>query len=411
MASSVLSSRHGEQRTEESETIVDVTVEQPLDALFPHLVALRRHFHQNPELAYEEVGTAQKIGEELERLGIPYDYPGKGGGVVGRLEGTRPGRTIALRAEMDALPCQERTGLPFASRVPDRMHACGHDVHMAMLIGAATLLKAQPPEGAVLFVFQPAEESGNGACAVMQTDALDTVEAIFAGHVTHHYRLGEIMVSPGTITAHADRFTIHVRGKGGHGARPHEAVDAVVVTSLLIAAIQTLVSRGANPVHPSVVTIGSVRAGTAHNVIAEDAVLEGTVRTTRPDARDQIVDGLHRIADAFGRIHGAEITVSFGESSPPVVNTTPETDTARRAAVHVVGSESVVEQEYPSMGAEDFSFYLEKMPGCYVRIGTRGSDDEYVPLHSPLFDVDENVLKIGAKFFDRVAREALRDEP
>lgn len=382
-----------------------------LDGLFPHLIALRRHFHQNPELAYEEVETAQKIMEELRHLGIPYDYPGKGGGVVGRLEGSRPGRTIALRAEMDALPCQERTGLPFASRVPDRMHACGHDVHMTMLLGAATLLKAQPPEGTVLFVFQPAEESGNGACAVLQSDVLDEVEAIFAGHVTHHYRLGEIMVSPGTITAHADRFTIRVRGKGGHGARPHEAVDAVVVTSLLITAIQTLVSRGTNPVHPSVVTIGSVRAGTAHNVIAEDAVLEGTVRTTRQEARDQIVDGLHRIADAFGRVHGAEISVSFGESSPPVVNSNRETDTARRAATHVVGAESVVEQEYPSMGAEDFSFYLEKMPGCYVRIGTRGTDDEYVPLHSPLFDVDESVLKIGATFFDRVAREALRGRP
>ena len=395
----------------ESETIVDVSSQVTLDELFSHLVALRRHFHQNPELAYEEVGTAQKIMEELDRLGIPYDYPGRGGGVVGRLEGTGPGRAIALRAEMDALPCQERTGLPFASRVPGQMHACGHDVHMAMLLGAATLLKARPPQGTVLFVFQPAEESGNGACAVMQSKVLDEVEAIFAGHVTHHYRLGEIMVSAGTITAHADRFTIRVRGKGGHGARPHEAVDAVVVTSLLITAIQTLVSRGANPVHPSVVTIGSIRAGTAHNVIAEDAVLEGTVRTTRRDARDQIVDGLHRIAAAFGRLHGAEITVSFGESAPPVVNSDRETDTARRAANHVVGSEFVVEQEYPSMGAEDFSFYLQKMPGCYVRIGTRGADDEYVPLHSPLFNVDEDALKIGTKFFDRVAREALRGEP
>lgn len=388
---------------------MDVSTKATLDALFPHLVTLRRHFHQNPELAFEEVGTAQRIIEELDRIGIPYDYPGKGGGVVGRLEGTRPGRTIALRAEMDALSCQERTGLPFASVVPDRMHACGHDVHMAMVLGAANLLQAEPPEGTVLFVFQPAEETGNGACTVVDSTALDGVEAIFAGHVTHHYRLGEIMVSPGTITAHADRFTIRVRGKGGHGARPHEAVDAVVVTSFLITAIQTLVSRGANPVHPSVVTIGSIRAGTAHNVIAEDAVLEGTVRTTRPDARDQIVDGLHRIAGAFGHLHGAEITVSFGESAPPVVNTDRETETARRAAKHVVGDEAVVEQEYPSMGAEDFSFYLDKIPGCYVRIGTRGPNDEYIPLHSPLFDVDESVLTTGAAFFDRVAREAVRD--
>ena len=374
------------------------------------MVSLRRYFHQHPELAYEEVATAQKVIAELDQLGIPYDYPGKGGGVVGRLEGIRPGRTIALRAEMDALPCQERTGLPFASRVPDQMHACGHDVHMAMLLGAATLLRADPPEGTILFVVQPAEESGNGACAVLESKTLDHTEAIFAGHVTHHYQLGEIMVSPGTITAHGARFTIRVRGKGGHGARPHEAVDAVVVAGLLITAIQTLVSRETNPVYPSVVTIGSVRAGTAHIVIAEDAILDGTVRTTRPDVRDQLVEGIRRIANAFGHWHRAEITVSLGENAPPVVNTEREADTARRAAIHVVGLESVVEQEHPSMGAEDFSFYLEKILGCYVRIGARGPDDEYVPLHSPRFDVDERVLKIGAEFFDRVAREALCDE-
>jgi len=398
------------QHAVKSERILNVSAHVTLDELFPRLVALRRYFHQNPELAFKEVETARKIMAELDKLGIPYHYPGKGGGVVGRLKGTSPGRIIALRAEMDALPCQERTGLPFASRVPDQMHACGHDAHMAMLLGAAALLKAEPPEGTVLFVFQPAEENGNGACAVLDSHAIDDAEAIFAGHVTHHYRLGEIMVSRGTITAHADRFRIRIRGKGGHGARPHEAVDAVVVTGLLITVIQTLVSRETNPVHPSVVTIGSIQAGTAHNVIAEDAVLEGTVRTTRRDARDQIVGGIHRVAKAMGDLHGAEIEVSFGESAPPVVNTDRETDTARRAATDVVGRQSVVEQEYPSMGAEDFSFYLEKIPGCYVRIGTRGPDQAYVPLHSPLFDVDESVLKVGAAFFERVAREAVRDD-
>lgn len=402
---------HGRRRQPpvESETMVDVNTQGTLDALFPHLVTLRRHLHQNPELAYNEVETAQTIISELDSLGIPFDYTGKGGGVIGRLVGPRPGRTIALRAEMDALPCNEETGLPFASRVRGRMHACGHDVHMSMLVGAATLLKADPPDGTVLFVFQPAEETGNGSCAVLESKALDGAEAIFAGHVTHHYRLGQIMVSSGTITAHADRFTVRVRGRGGHGARPHEAVDAVVITGLLITAIQTLVSRGANPVHPSVVTIGSIRAGTAHNVIAEHAVLEGTVRTTRPEARDQIIEGLHRMASAFGHMHGAEIDVEFGENAPPVVNTPRETDAARRAATQTVGPEAVVEQEYPSMGAEDFSFYLEKIPGCYVRIGTRGPDDEYVPLHSPRFDVDERVLRIGTEYFDRVAREALQD--
>ena len=377
--------------------------------VFSRMVALRRRFHRHPELAYEEVETARTIMAELDRLGIPHEYGGKGGGVVGRLAGNGTGPTIALRAEMDALPCAERTGVAFASEVPDRMHACGHDVHMAMVLGAAALLKAAPPAGTVLFVFQPAEERGSGAQVVIDAGIVRNVDAIFAGHVTHHYRLGEIMVTEGTITAHSDRFTIRVRGQGGHGARPHEAIDAVVVTGLIITSLQTLVSRQINPVFPSVVTIGSVHAGSAANVIAETAVLEGIIRTTRPEARQLILRGVNRTARALGELHNAKITVELGEGSPPVINTEREARIAHRAARQVVGDGGGVEQEYPSMGAEDFSYFLHEMPGCYVRFGTRRDDGDYIPLHSPLFDVDEEVLKVGAAFFDRVAREALVD--
>ncbi len=371
------------------------------------MVDLRRHFHRYPELSFEEVETARTVMAELDRLEIPYEYSGAGGGVVGRLAGTdRQGPTVALRAEMDALPCAERTGLAFASEAPDRMHACGHDAHMAMVLGAAAMLRSSPAAATALFVFQPAEEGGNGSLVMMRSGLLAGAEAIFAGHVTHHHELGEIMVSRGTITARADRFTIRVRGRGGHGARPHEAIDAVVITGILITTVQTLVSRTINPAFPSVVTIGSVRAGSAPNIIAEDAVLEGTIRTTRAEARQQIVDGLHRIANALASLHNAEIAVTMGEWSPPVVNSDPETALARRAAQQVVGSGAVVEQEYPSMGAEDFSYYLHEIPGCYVRIGTRGSDGEYIPLHSPRFDIDEQALKVGACFYDRVVREA-----
>lgn len=387
-----------------------VTTPAAPDALFDRMVSLRRHFHQHPELAYEEVDTARTIMAELERLGIPYDYGGVGGGVVGRVTGHDAGPTIALRAEMDALACTERTGLSFASDVPDRMHACGHDAHMAMLLGGAALLKASPPPGTVLLVFQPAEEAGNGASTMVRSRMLDGADAIFACHVTDHYRVGEIMVSEGKITAQANRFTIRVRGRAGHGARPHEGVDAVIVASLLITAIQTLVSRETNPLHPSVITVGSVRAGSAHNVIAEDAVLEGTVRTTRPESQSHIIDGLRRMVAAVADLHSAEVTIDFTEQCPPVVNAVHQTTLARRAAGYVVGDESVVEQEYPSMGAEDFSFYLEEIPGCYVRLGTRGPDAEYVPLHSPLFTVDERVLSIGAAYFDRVAREAIGEK-
>lgn len=380
-----------------------------IEAIYPRMVELRRAFHREPELAFEEVRTARAIMTELERLGIPYVYGGVGGGVVGRLTGPAAGPTVALRAEMDALPGRETTGLPFASIHPERVHACGHDAHMAMVLGAAALLVADPPPGTVLFVFQPAEERGASSRVVLRTGALSGVQAIFGGHVTHHYRLGEIMVAPGVITAQSDRFIVKIQGKGGHGARPHEAVDAAVVAGVLITAIQTLVSREINPVYPSVITIGRVQAGTAANVIAEEAILEGTIRTTRADVRAHLHQGMHRMGRAIADLHNAKISVHITDGYPPVANTARETEIARRAARQVVGEIGLAAMDYPSMGAEDFAFYLHEMPGCYVRFGARVREDEYVPLHSPAFDVNEEVLKVGAAFFERVAREAIAE--
>jgi chaperonin GroEL len=218
------------------------------------------------ELAFEEEQTAAKIIAELEELGIPWEYEGKGTGVIGRIDGGE--RSVALRAEMDALPGAENTDLPFASSIEGKMHACGHDAHMAIVLGAARCLVDDPPDISVYLVFQPAEERGGGARTVISSGLLEGVSAIFAGHVTQHYRVGEIMVADGVITAQSDRFVIDVRGKGGHGARPHEATDAIVITGLLITTLQTLVSREVDPVHPSVVTVGQVQAGSAPNVIA-----------------------------------------------------------------------------------------------------------------------------------------------
>jgi hippurate hydrolase len=381
------------------------------EQIYGQMVKLRRTFHRHPELAFEEEQTARVIIEELERLGIPYQYGGVGTGVVGRLAcGTSAATAVALRAEMDALPGAENTDLPFASSIESKMHACGHDAHMAIVLGAAALLSESPPtEGDVLFVFQPAEERGGGARVVLQSGVLKGVNAIFGGHVTHHYQVGEIMVAHGVITAHSDRFTIKIRGKGGHGARPHEATDAVVVTSLLITAIQTLVSREINPVHPSVVTVGQVEAGSAPNVIAEQAIMHGTIRTTQPDVRQQIHDGLKRMARAIGELHNANVNVSIQEGYPPVVNTSREAEIAHRAARTVVGESGLMAMDHPSMGSEDFSYYLHEIPGCYVRLGARLEKDEYIPLHSPAFDIDEGVLKVGAAFFDEVVREALRE--
>jgi amidohydrolase len=384
-------------------------VTQPMDveAVFPRMVELRREFHRHPELAFEEVRTARTLMAELERLGIEHTYTGAGGGVVGRISATDgPGPTVALRAEMDALPGVESTGLPFASRTEGRMHACGHDAHMAMVLGAAALLAASPPRGNVLLVFQPAEEKGGGARVMLRSGLLEGVDAIFGGHVTHHYRVGEIMVSEGVITAQSDRFFIKVQGKGGHSARPHEAIDAVLIAGVLINSMQTL-SREINPLYPSVITIGKVVAGTAANVIADSAILEGSIRTTRPEVRDHLHRGLQRMARALGELHGAQIEVSISDGYPPVANTRRETRLAQAAAARVVGEAGLVAMEHPSMGAEDFSYYLERLPGCYVRFGARIADQEYIPLHSPAFDIDEGVLKVGAAFFDRVAREAL----
>lgn len=380
-----------------------------VDAAYPRMVELRRAFHREPELAFEEARTARAIMAELDRLGIPHEYGGVGGGVVGRLAGAATGPTVALRAEMDALPGKETTGLPFASIHPERVHACGHDAHMAMVLGAAALLAAAPPPGTVLFVFQPAEERGGGSRVILRSGALVGVRAIFGGHVTHHYRVGEIMAVPGVITAQSDRFLVKIQGKGGHGARPHEAVDAAVVAGVLITAIQTLVSREINPVYPSVVTIGKVQAGTAANVIAEEAILEGTIRTTRADVRAHLHHGMQRMGRAIADLHNARVTVHITEGYPPVMNSPREAEIAQRAARRVVGEAGLAAMDYPSMGAEDFAFYLHELPGCYVRFGARIREDEYIPLHSPAFDVNEEVLKVGAAFFEQVAREALAE--
>lgn len=377
-------------------------------AVYDQMVALRRAFHRYPELAFKEVVTAKGIMAELDRLGIQYDYQGVGGGVIGRIRGDGD-VVVALRAEMDALPGTENTGLPFSSANAKAMHACGHDAHMAMVLGAAALLAADPPPGQVMLIFQPAEERGGGARVILGSGVLAPVAAIFGGHVTHHYRVGEIMVASGVITAQSDGFVIRVKGRGGHGARPHETTDAVVIAGLLISVLQTLVSRRANPLFPGVLTIGKVVAGSAANVIAEEATLSGTIRTTVPEVRESLHDGLTRMSKALGDAHDVEVTVRIRAGYPPVVNTAAETAIARLAASHVVGEAGLATMEHPSMGAEDFSYYLEQLPGCYVRFGARlsGSESEYRPLHSPSFDIDEKVLGIGAAFFDRVARRAI----
>ena len=384
------------------------TIAAPIDqALLERMLVLRRWFHQHPELSWQEAETAQRIIAELERLGIPFTYNGIGHAVIGRIDGLDPtAPAVALRADMDALPGNESTGASYASENPGIMHACGHCAHMAMLIGAAALLEEEPPPGPVRLVFQPAEERGGGARVAIADGALDGAAVVFACHVTHEYQTGKIMVRDGSVTAQSDAFTIRVRGKGGHGARPHEAIDAVVVSGFLITALQTLVSRESNPLHPSVVTIGSVHAGSAANVIAEEAELKGSIRSTLPESRQRIHNGIRRMIAAAAELHDCNIDLDIVSGYPPVINEPRSTAIARQAAADTVGRDNVVEAEHPSMGSEDFAYYLERLPGCFVRIGAREPEWEPIPLHSPGFDIDERSLGIGARYFERVVRAA-----
>jgi hippurate hydrolase len=379
-------------------------LDQPL---VDHVRELRRWLHQHPELSYQEVETAKRITAELDLLGIAYKYPGVGHSVIGYIEGEDPARpAIALRADMDALPGEETTGAIYSSANAGVMHACGHCAHMAMLVGAAQLLKSLPPPGPVRLVFQPAEERGGGSRVAIADGALDSVAAIFGAHVTHEYETGKIMVRDGHVTAQSDAFSIEVRGRGGHGARPHEAVDAIVVSGFLIIALQTLVSRESNPLHPSVVTIGSIHSGSAGNVIAEQASLSGTIRTSLAESRERIHSGMQRMVKAAAELHNADVEIEIRSGYPPVVNSPQPTRIARQAASEIVGAGCVVSAEHPSMGSEDFAFYLDQIPGCFVRFGARHPDWEPVPLHSPAFDIDERALGVGVRFLDRVARVA-----
>jgi len=378
-----------------------------VDARRHHAVELRRWLHRHPELSFNEAETAARVVAELERLGIPCSYPGPGGGVIGRIETDPALPTIALRAELDALPGADLTDPGYRSIYADRMHACGHDAHMTMVLGAAALLTEKPPDGNVVLIFQPAEERGGGSRVMIDAGALEGVRAIFAGHVTQEWPTGKIMTRKGAMTAQSDRFCITVKGKGGHGARPHEAIDAVVIAALLITTLQTLVSRQTNPAHPSVITVGKIVAGTAPNIIAESAELEGTIRTTYPETRDHIHKGIRRMAEAMGELHGAEIHLELSEGYPPVINTSEEVDLVRACVRDLFGPDALTTAPHASMGSEDFSYYLQHVPGAFFRFGARRPEWEAMPLHSPRFDIDEAVLAIGADYFDALARRAL----
>jgi hippurate hydrolase len=378
------------------------------DELFEWIRDIRRTIHQWPELAYKEEKTARLISNTLKALGIKHQTGIAQTGVVGRLIIDEKAPTVALRADIDALPITEDTGLPFASQNPGVMHACGHDGHIAIVLGAAAILKKNPPEGNVVFIFQPAEEGEGGAKPMIEQGAIQGVDMIFGGHIERHYHVGEIGIKTGVHTAYTDAFDIRITGKGGHAARPHETIDAVIIASQLVVHLQTIISRDIDPLHPAVLTVGYFRGGTVYNAIAEKAVLRGTIRTTDETIRNQIIDKMKKIASSFAILFDAEIIVNVKPGYPPVINEDRACSFARHVTEKLLGKDKLISLPFPSLGGEDFAYYLQKIPGCFVRFGAAKEGHEKVSSHSPNFDFDEEVLRVGAAYMSELARYALK---
>ncbi len=377
------------------------------ERLTTRLVALRRDLHRHPELSWQETRTASALEAELAALGVRDVRRVATTGLVARVPGRDRGApVVALRGDVDALPIQEATALPFASTVPGVMHACGHDVHATWAVGAAALLLERPAAGDVLVVLQPAEEVGSGAAAVVASGALDEARAIFGAHVDRRFAVGDVVADAGPVNASADAFAIVLRGAGAHGARPHESADPIVAAAAVVSAVQTLVARRLDPALPGVVTIGSIHAGSAGNVIPERATLTGTIRATVASARALLVDGLHQIVAQVAAGYGVSADVTFSDGTPPVVNDARAAGWARDAATRLLGAEHVVPFGTTNMGGEDFAFYLERMPGCFLRIGAREPGGDRIAAHSPRFYAAEESILVGAAVLAETARVA-----
>ncbi|GAA4847000.1 N-acetyl-sulfur-metabolite deacetylase SndB [Paenibacillus vulneris] len=373
--------------------------------LYPVLADFRRDLHRHPELSMQEVETTRKIKQFLLNEGItvlPLELPV---GVLAEIVGDEDGPIVALRADIDALPVQEETGLPYASEIAGKMHACGHDFHTAAILGAAVLLKrhASKLRGKVRLLFQPAEEKGTGARAMIEAGALEGVEAIFGMHNKPELPVGTIGLSAGPLMASVDGFKIKVHGKGGHAAVPDAAIDPIVAASAIVGGIQTAVSRNTSPFDRAVVSICSFHAGTTWNVIPDLAVLDGTVRTFRQEVRHDMPDRLHRIAMGIAAGYGAEAELSWFSGIPTVNNDAAAVETVRYAAEAL---KLQVIEAIPSAGGEDFAHYQEKVPGCFIWMGTSGTEE----WHHPKFTLNDEALVPSSALFALTAVHALEKD-
>jgi hippurate hydrolase len=371
------------------------------------LIELRRAIHADPELSFQEERTAQKLERALRELGVTDVRRVATTGLIARVAGkSSRAPLVAIRGDIDALPVREETGLPFASHNEGVMHACGHDVHATWAVGAAALLARAAAEGDVLVVLQPAEETGRGAPAIIESGALDDVRAIFGGHVDRRFGVGQVVTDEGPLAASADTFEIELVGQGAHAARPHESADPIVGLGALIGAIQTIVSRRLNPANPGVVTIGMVRAGTASNVIPDRATLTGTVRAVDAPSRKLMLDELRRIAESVAAAYRLSAKVTLDLGTPPIVNPPNATAWARAAASTLLGEANVVPLGFLNMAGEDFAHYMERIPGCFLRVGAREPGGVAIPAHAPKFYAAEESIFVGAAVLAETARVA-----
>ncbi len=378
----------------------------------PFAMEARRHLHQYPELSFEEKETSAYVAAKLTEMGIPHQTGVGGYGIKAIIQGGRPGPTVALRADMDALPIQEETGLPFASKRPGVMHACGHDVHTATLLATAKALKEIAPDlpGTVVLIFQPGEEKNPGGASLMIKDGVlenPKVDAIFGLHVMPLMEAGTMGFGAGPRMAAPDEFDITIVGRGGHGAAPHLCVDPVMVAAQCITLLQQVVARNVSPFGHAVITIGSIHGGAARNVIPDEVTFQGTVRTMEPDVRELMHERIEQVVKGVCEAAGATYRMRYEKGYPVLINDPAMTDLAREAALEVLEPEKVGEMA-PSMGGEDFAFYLGRVPGSFARLGSMVPGTQNPSgLHTSTLMIDEECMAVGVAYYLSVVQKCL----
>ena len=375
--------------------------------------AIRRDIHAHPELAYQESRTSDIVAAKLEEWGLEVTRGLGKTGVVGTLRKGNSVKSIGLRADMDCLPMDETNDFAHRSKYAGRMHACGHDGHTAMLLGAAKLLSEKRDfEGAVHFIFQPAEEGGGGGRAMIEDGLFEKFpcDAVFAIHNKPGLPLGQIATRPGPMLAAADRWDLRITGKGGHAAHPHLSADPLVVAANLVLSLQTIVARNIDPFDATVVTVGFVKGGSAYNVIPTEAHVGGTTRTTTPANRKLIEKRIREICDGAARMFGVKIEVEYRYGYPPTVNNAERARFAIDVAAGICGSQGVRDNIQASMGAEDFSYMLEKVPGAMVWLGNGGEDGNGAGLHNSRYDFNDMAIPFGISFFVNTAERFLGEK-